>query len=1546
MHRVYTTFLILFLFGISPEVSARTYLIDFNSSKGYRGVDPVSPDGQGNHWNAVPHPSTGSSQLNGLKDTDGGISSIDLGFITPFGTDSFDGPAGDTSVGTPPFALDPAKVVNTDIDATALGTLGNLHAAFDYIATVSHTNVPAGQASPVNDARFAIQGLNPYLTYTLRFFGSRRYSADPTTLYEAYSDPAFEYLSANASLDVCDPAALGNHNRGNLAILRDIRPSGGGAIYLRIRGSAGGQAFLNSMEIVEGTRPIDSRGILYIRLEHPSTSQALLSDPDSSLRTRASLPSTNLRGHWYLMTRTDNNLVWILNRVTGEALRAASDSGPVSSALWNPDDPRQTWRITTGGGVSRIRIDGTQATLTAGADGNIPTVQPDSSSNSTQDWILPNLPRGGAFPWTVYDEDNTTSLTSPAEIIRSAYDAGPVPLAAEAQKRGIILLNDFGTHVRWTASDPADALTLRYSVTDGTSGNITLNIRRGGSLVTTQKVPVTSSQAWVYFDSQGNELQSPSTGRTPAKRFNEARISLANHPLQSGDILELARESGDAMTWIDLVEAETSGLVPLPDTASFLVATDFGTTGNGTEDDTTALKNAVAAAVAQKKNLYLPPGTYRLEGEIVLPPNFTLQGAGIWKTELIFSRTASIAYAGQALGGIKATGSNTKVRDLYLKSAQNARSLGYHAFKGFWGTGSLIENVWADQFETGAWIADYSNDPNLYTDQLVMRNCRLRNAFADGVNYASGTRNSVVENCHIRGCGDDALATYAAGRTLNKPTTRNIQFRYNTVECTYRAGGVGIFGGEGHKIHHNIIRDQVAGPGLRLNTVFVYLGNQLEGYPFGSQLIQFYDNTLERTGNLTVFNEQTGAIELQTWYTDVENIRFTDIDIYTTRYEGIRYSRIGQVSSAGFANIVFTRIGFTGVPFGTLITAQSSGESSFDTQTSAGGVNNQSSNFTLNGPPPPPPVITSFSPVAAGRGSEVILSGRYLSSTVLVQIGALTAAEFTIVDDNTLRFTVPAEAVDGRIRITTAFDASAESSGILVIPENNEAPVIALGLPKAVALAKGSGLKLTASVTDDGLPASAQLSPAWSLVSGPVGGLASFDDPGQLTTSVTLNLPGNYLLRLSVSDGQLAGTAEVAVAYGMPAIGTAQDIGSVGRTGSSTVSSGTWTMQGSGVDIWDTADSFHFRYAALQGDGFIEVRLLGQTNTDPWAKAGLMIRDELTANSTHVFLAGTIANGLALQNRPTTGALSQHQALGAFSSGVWLRLVRTGGTITAYKSIDGTTWTSIGTPLSPAMSSTVYIGLAVTSHNNGLLSTATFDNLKGSGFGAPAPAVLAGGDLTLDAGMTAPLSGTAPNSSSVLWQKVTGPGTITFASPSSLSTTVTATEPGQYRIRLLSNDSNPQTFDDLLLNVRSGWETWQNTQFPTDPTGVTSQPLADPDGDGWCNLLEFAQGGNPNSSDNMTKGIQSSSGTNGPLFSFRRRSGTGTGSTESGYTVDGITYTLKASPSLSSANWQSGSSVIQQVGTPVNNGDGTETVTVRILGSNQTSFLKMEVSIP
>lgn len=1506
---------------------ARSYLVDFGTSQSFRGVDAPSPDANGNRWNRIPRP---SSQLNGLVDTAGQTNSLlSLGFSTPFGTDSFNGPAGATS--DPPTA---GEIAATDIDASALGPLGVKEAVFDYVAT----DLASGP-----DFRLAIQGLDPLLTYTLVLFGSRKFSTDSTTVYEAYTDPGYTLLAAAARLDVHTPGSPWLHNRDKVATLANIKPSAGGAIYLRVRGAAGGIGYLNALRLAEGVRPIDGRGIVYARLRNPADGRELVSPSGGVLQGLADPPLTNLRGHWYLVTQADTSVVWIRNRISGEALRAANDAGPVTVVPWNPDDPRQQWKMETvavpGGAVTRFRINGTQAALTAEADGQPPTVSTAAPGNAAQDWILPGLQRGAVVPWTSYDEDNLTLVTPPGGVIRSAYSEGPAPLAAEAQKRGVVLLNGFDTHVRWTASVPADVMTLRYSVADGDVGTITLRITDGANNVTSRKVPLDSSQSWVYFDSQGTEHQSPAAGRTPAKRYAEARIKLAA-PLQPGDTIEFRRETGDVMTWIDVVEAEMAETVPTPDPTGLLnaKAAPYNAVGDGVANDTAALKTCLAAAASQGKGVYLPAGTYRLEEELYLPPGTRLQGAGMWRTELVFSRSSATAYTGQGLGGLAAGGGNTVVRDLYLKGAQTTRANGYKALKGTWGTGSLVENVWADQTEVGAWIADFSNNGDIYTDGLVLRNCRFRNTFADGVNYASGTRNSVVENCHIRGAGDDGVASWASGRNNNKPTTLNQQFRYNTIECGFRAGGIGVFGGEGHEIHHNIVRDQVAGPGIRLNTVFIYEGGVLKGYPFGSQLIQIYENTLERTGCLTLFNEQAGAIDLQTWYDDVKNIRFDKTTITGTRYQGIRFSKIGNVGGPAFGNILFTDTVITGAPLGTLITATSAGTAAFDANTAAAGINNQSANFVVTGPPPPAPVITSFSPSSAPRGSTVTITGTHLGSTRLVQFGAQNAASFMVVDDNTVTAVVPSNAVDALLRVETAggFDVS---DTILVVTQANAPPAITPGLPASVALPAGLGLQLAATVTDDGLPLPAAVTTQWSVVSAPSGGNAVFDHAAAATTGVRFDAVGAYVLRLTASDGALSSTTDVTVAHGVGASGMGQDIGSVGVAGNSSSSAGVWTLRGSGADIWDTADGFHFRYAALEGDGFIQARLLSQTWTHEWAKAGLMIRDALTAGSTHVMLAGTTGNGLALQNRPATGGVSLHQALGTYSYGVWLRLVRSGSTITAFRSADGLTWTQVGTALTPAMSGTVYIGLVVTSHSNGTLGSATFDNLQGSGFGAPAPTVSAGADIAVNAGQSVQITGTAGGAVSTEWTRVSGPNALTIGSPAALQTSVLASEGGAYVLRLTANNGSVRAFDEMTLTAQapaSGWEQWQAAQFP-DSSAPSAAPGADPDRDGVANLLEFVMGLNPLASSALPPM------TSGSIFSFRRRTG-GAGSiiSDGGYVVGGVACTVRCTTSLAPALWQTGTAVLEEVGTPTDNGNGTETIRVRPTGAPSAVFLRME----
>jgi subtilisin family serine protease/regulation of enolase protein 1 (concanavalin A-like superfamily) len=182
------------------------------------------------------------------------------------------------------------------------------------------------------------------------------------------------------------------------------------------------------------------------------------------------------------------------------------------------------------------------------------------------------------------------------------------------------------------------------------------------------------------------------------------------------------------------------------------------------------------------------------------------------------------------------------------------------------------------------------------------------------------------------------------------------------------------------------------------------------------------------------------------------------------------------------------------------------------------------------------------------------------------------------------------------------------------------------------------------------------------------------------------------------------------------------DIGAVAATGSASESSGTFSLRGSGADIWEGADEFRFHYQVLTGDGQLTARVTGLTNTNAWAKAGVMFRETLGANSRHALMCVTVANGTALQRRTNTGgASSSTSGSGGSTLPRWVRIVRSGSTFTGYESNDGSTWTQTGT-VTLDLPATVYAGLAVTSHTDGVLCTATFDNVAVGGQTAPPPA--------------------------------------------------------------------------------------------------------------------------------------------------------------------------------------------------------------------------------
>ena len=176
-----------------------------------------------------------------------------------------------------------------------------------------------------------------------------------------------------------------------------------------------------------------------------------------------------------------------------------------------------------------------------------------------------------------------------------------------------------------------------------------------------------------------------------------------------------------------------------------------------------------------------------------------------------------------------------------------------------------------------------------------------------------------------------------------------------------------------------------------------------------------------------------------------------------------------------------------------------------------------------------------------------------------------------------------------------------------------------------------------------------------------------------------------------------------------------QDVGAVGVPGNATYSNGVFSVTGSGADIWGTADSMQFDYVPVNGNCTITARVASIQNVDPWSKAGVMIRESLNANAANAFIAVTSSNGVTWQTRSTTGGATVNSTTGALTAPYWVKLVRSGNTFTGYRSPDGATWTPQGTNTFN-MASTAYIGLALTSHTNSRLCTATFDTVTAPGW--------------------------------------------------------------------------------------------------------------------------------------------------------------------------------------------------------------------------------------
>ncbi|MGZ3097610.1 CARDB domain-containing protein [Streptomyces sp. H72] len=579
-----------------------------------------------------------------------------------------------------------------------------------------------------------------------------------------------------------------------------------------------------------------------------------------------------------------------LNGTTGQIAAGATVNVPVSG----------TWTATSGG-----------VTLTATADATGVVTETNENNNVLAKSLV--VGRGAAVPYTEYEAEdgrtNGTLVTADAE-----RTFGHTNFGSESSGRKSVRLNSTGQYVEFTSTTSTNSIVVRNSIPDAPGGGgqeATLSLYADGAFV--QKLTLSSKHSWLYGTTDDPEGLTNRPGGDARRLFDESH-ALLNRTFPQGTQFRLQRDAGDSAAFyvVDLIDLEQVA-PPAAKPANCVSITEYGAVPGDGLDDTDAIQRAVTADQnGQIPCVWIPAGQWRQEQKILTddPQNrgqhnqvgirdVTVRGAGMWHSQLYTltppHEAGGINHPHEGNFGFDID-HNTQISDLAILGSGTIRGGdGNHeggvGLNGRFGKGTRISNVWIEHANVGVWAGrDYSNIPELWGpgDGLEFTGMRIRNTYADGINFANGTRNSTVHNSSFRNTGDDALAVWASKyvKDTSVDVGHDNHFRNNTIQLPWRANGIAVYGGYGNTIENNVISDTMNYPGIMLAT-------DHDPLPFSGQTL-IAGNALHRTGG-AFWNEdqEFGAITLFAQGQDIPGVTIRDTEILDSTYDGIQFKTGG-----------------------------------------------------------------------------------------------------------------------------------------------------------------------------------------------------------------------------------------------------------------------------------------------------------------------------------------------------------------------------------------------------------------------------------------------------------------------------------------------------------------------------------------------------------------------------------------------------------------------------------------------------------------------------
>ncbi|MDH2426561.1 CARDB domain-containing protein [Sphaerisporangium sp. TRM90804] len=567
-----------------------------------------------------------------------------------------------------------------------------------------------------------------------------------------------------------------------------------------------------------------------------------------------------------------------------------------------------TWTATSGG-----------ATITATADATNTVAETNETNNTFSRAIV--VGRGAAVPYVEHEAEaaryqGTLLTTDPLRTF------GHTNFATESSGRQSVRLNSTGQFVEFTSTAPSNSIVVRNSIPDAPGGGgIEATISLYINDTFSRKLTLSSRHSWLYGNTDGPEALSNTPQADARRMFDESHALLASS-YPAGTRFKLQRDATDTASFyiIDLIDLEQVA-PPASQPAGCTSITTYGAVPNDGNDDTAAIQRAVT----DDQNgviscVWIPAGQWRQEKKILTddPLNrgqynqvgisdVTIRGAGMWHSQLYtltepHLATGSINHPHEGNFGFDID-DNVQISDIAIFGSGRIRggeggAEGGVGLNGRFGKDTKISNVWIEHANVGVWVGrDYDNIQALWGpgDGLEFTGMRIRNTYADGINFTNGTRNSRVFNSSFRYTGDDSLAVWA-NRYVKDPSVdiaHSNAFVNNTIQLPWRANGIAIYGGYGNRAENNLVYDTMNYPGIMLAT-------DHDPLPFSGQTL-LANNGLYRTGG-AFWNEdqEFGAITLFAATVDIPGVTIRDTDIVDSTYDGIQFKN-GGGSTPGVA---------------------------------------------------------------------------------------------------------------------------------------------------------------------------------------------------------------------------------------------------------------------------------------------------------------------------------------------------------------------------------------------------------------------------------------------------------------------------------------------------------------------------------------------------------------------------------------------------------------------------------------------------------------------